>query len=558
MTWVRRHIHPLTLGVIVLAGLGFRAWGLTWGLWNASVERRPQPDEWVIYWLTHWFGQYHSLNPCPNAARSQCFFDWGAVYPYLAYAVHFPLSGLITHLNMGPVAGAAFVQAAVAGRAMSLGLSVLTIPAVYWLGTRAYGQAAGVVAALLIALSGLLIELAHFATPDSATVLLCTATLTACVIAAQTGSPRALIAAGVLGGLATGSEYHMALLGLPIATSWLISQRGRPGLLAATIGSAIIAFLAVNPYMLVEFSAFWEALLHTLRIRTVDSQLEYGDRFAAYGPAALYIVHYVLGYGMGLAAAVWLGIGAIWAGFKHRKADLVLLAWIIPYGLLISISSTKFLRYGAPLIPPLAVFAARFALDAWRQFRPSLRPAMIAVAGIVIGYSTLYDAAYAGLFTSTEPRAVATDWLRAHVAAGTQIAFQSLPDGVINLPYFVSAAGYRPCFSLYRPARLAGPMQYLLVDSYGLEEHSLFSDNQVSRYFRSLKENRSYRVVAVIHYVPTFLGFRFPLDGSPHDWRYAAHNITIYRHLEAPGGSASYCFRDISHAIAALYVHPKS
>lgn len=549
-----RVLRWLPLATIVLLGLGMRVWGLTWGLWNADVERRPHPDEWVVYWLFRWFGHHHNLNPCPDAVHGQCFFDWGSVYPYLAYAVHgitLPVARLV---YLGPHADPAFTQAVLGGRITSVLTSLLTILAVYRLGRLAYDHWAGIVAALLVSLSGLLIELAHFASPDSTTVLLCTLTLLAALRYVRRPSQGRLIVAAVFAGLAAGSEYHMVLLGIPLLAAWFLGPvRRAVWLLVAALAAALV-YVASNPYMLVEFNGFQAAMLHTLRIRTVDSKLEYGDRFNDYGPGWLYPIHYVLGYGMDVLATIWMLLGFAWSLVRRRQEDLILLAWIIPYALLISISSAKFLRYGAPLLPAGAVLAGGFAVAAWRQVNPSRHWLLAAAAASVVLYSFVYDAAYAGLFASPDPRLVATRWLENHASPGALVGFSALPDGVVNLPYYVSAAGYHPCFSLYKRSRLNGPMQYLMVDSYSVEEHSGYSDTRVQQFGRALDTASNYRAVARIWYTPTFLGLSFPIAGSPHDWRYAAHQITIYRHIATPGGTASYCFPNVSSAVAALYV----
>src|SRR6059058_1441250 len=98
MPWkLDRRAQVLALGAILLLALVLRSWGLTWGLHDANVSARAQPDEWVLYWLFQWFGGSHSLNPCPDSVH-RCFFDWGSVYPYLAYGMHFILSPFIGHM----------------------------------------------------------------------------------------------------------------------------------------------------------------------------------------------------------------------------------------------------------------------------------------------------------------------------------------------------------------------------------------------------------------------------------------------------------------------------
>ncbi|MGI8969034.1 MAG: hypothetical protein ACR2GA_08030, partial [Chloroflexota bacterium] len=197
-----RRSAPLTAILLLAAALRF--WGITWGLHNATIERRVHPDEWVVYWLFKWFGAEHNLDPCP-AYPHQCFFDWGMAYPYLAYGIHTllaPLFSLFPAHVAGPQSDPEFVQSVVAGRLTSGCLSVFTVWLAYLLAVRLYsftgvglGQQSavlshrrgpptvgpetqrvprpaptecaarriGLVAALIVALSTLLIQIGHFA-----------------------------------------------------------------------------------------------------------------------------------------------------------------------------------------------------------------------------------------------------------------------------------------------------------------------------------------------------------------------------------------------------------
>src|SRR5206468_4235141 len=130
----------LALAGIVLAGFVLRAWGLTWGLVDSNVSRRPHPDEWPVYWLFRWFGANHNLDPCPSS-KSACFFDWGTVYPYFAYGIHLlitPFTGLVSTGTFGRQADMEFVWAVIAGRTTSLVFSTLAIVVVYWIASEAF------------------------------------------------------------------------------------------------------------------------------------------------------------------------------------------------------------------------------------------------------------------------------------------------------------------------------------------------------------------------------------------------------------------------------------
>jgi len=577
-----RHRRISTRGVILaailLVALGFRLWGITWGLHDANVSRRPHPDEWVLYWVFQWFGASGTLNPCPRAG-SACFFDWGSVYLYLAYASHLalsPLLALIPPSTFGARSDPQFIQAALAGRVTSALASAATVVVVYKLCFRAYGSAAGLLAASITALSGLLIQLAHFGTPDMTVSLLMSGSLLAVYTAMERPSVFRFGLAGGMVGLTAGTEYQMALLAIPLTCGCLLAQYELPAgdgqllaplwLLAAYL-CAGLGFFASNPYILVDFPAFWASIEHTIRIRTVDSGAEYQDRWAAYGPSWLYVIRYPLGYGVGWTLASWLLAGALRAIFRQSKADLLLLSWVIPYLLLVTLSTAKFMRYSAPLLPPLAILAGALAAEAlrWRPRGHIALPRAIAGAalGSALALTSVYDAAYEGLFTSPDPRAIAARWTEDHIPRGTQVAFEELPDGLINLPYFVSAAGYQPCFSQFQVKRLAGPMRYVMVDSYSLEEHPGASQAQVRRFRDALAQSGGFKLVEHVHYVPTFLGLRFPIDASVHDWRYPARQISIYERQAARGPASqagtgttqvSSCYPNLQTALVALYI----
>jgi hypothetical protein len=512
----------------------------------------------VVYWVFHWFGQYGNLSTCPRPG-GQCFFDWGALFLYLSYGMHAllqPFLDLLPRSLIGPGADKQFVQAAISGRLTSVVLSVATVYATFRLGRAVAGRYVGLVSAAFVAVSGLLIQLAHFATPDSTTLLFLTATLWAAIEHVRSPSLGSLLRTGVLAGLAAGSEYNMALLIIPLVAAWLLAETRRVGWLAWSLTGLGCAWIAVNPFAVIQWNAFFEAGLHSLRTRTVDSRIQYGDRWDSYGPAWLYVIRYPLGYGVGFAETVWMAAGVVWGAVRHSRRDLVLLSWVVPYFVLVTLSPAKFMRYSAPLIPALSVLAAELVVVLF--IVPSRWPRVFAGAASLLAllYTTGYDAAYAQLFAQTDTRAQAAGWISAHAPPGSRIAFQEIPDGLLNLPYFVSEHRYQPCFSRFSAARLAGPARYVLVDSYEKEAHPDVTTRQVSSYLRSLARQPGYREAVRIQHVPALGPITFPITASPHDWRYPAHTIAIYAHTSNGKAIGSYCFPTLRRALQVLYVPP--
>jgi hypothetical protein len=316
------------------------------------------------------------------------------------------------------------------------------------------------------------------------------------------------------------------------------------------------AWVVTNPFAVLQWNAFLDAGIHSLRTRTVDSKLQYGDRWSSYGPAWLYVIRYPLGYGVGFACTALMMAGVLWALIHRSRRNLVLLSWVVPYFLLVTFSPAKFMRYSAPLIPALSVLAGELiivlllASDRW--------PRLAVLAGSVFAllYTTGYDAAYAQLFTQTDARTQAAQWIRLHAPAGSKIGFQEIPDGLLNLPYFVVRNRYQPCFSRFSLARLKGPAKYVVVDSYEKEAHPDVGTAQVEDFLTSLTHVPGYRRVLRIRHVPSLGPLTFSIADSPHDWRYPAHTITIYAHLVHGSAMRNYCFPTLRKALKVLYVPP--
>jgi dolichyl-phosphate-mannose-protein mannosyltransferase len=562
MTALRRHRHLLLFCLVLAVGLVLRVWGLTWGLHNADVSRRPHPDEWVVYWVFHWFDRNHNPNVCPQPGalpHRQCFYDWGGLYLYLAYAVKLivaPVIAILPGKPFGPHADPDFIRAVLAGRVMSVLASTATIGVVYRAGIVMRGKDLGLLAAAVMAISGLLAQLAHFATPDSTTILVMSLALLGALYCAASPTRLRFALTGAAAGLAAGSEYHMALLAIPIVGAWLLTRQRDSRLLLVAVGAAVAAWALADPYAILQPGAFLDAGLHSLRVRTVDSGTQYQGRWAQYGPALLYVVRYPLGYGVGFLLTAWLVLGAAWGLLRRDRSTLVLLLWIVPYFVLVTVSPAKFMRYSAPLLPPLALLGARFFLDLAPLARPRLRPGLGAIAAATAVYTLVYDGAYASLFSAPDARQVAAAWLKTHATPHAPVGFEEIPDGLLNLPYFVTDAGFLPCFSTFQAAHLQGPARYYVVDDYALEEHPDVASVAVDRFRSSLEHSTQYRRVFHVEYVPSWLGVAFPITGSPHDWRYPAHSITVYQHLRKGIPGLGQCYPSLGAAQEALYVPP--
>jgi hypothetical protein len=553
-----RRAHLSLLAAIVGIGLLARAWGLAWGLADGSVSSRTHPDEWTVYWLFRWFEGYGSLNPCPRPDTS-CFFDWGTAFPYAAFVLHWllmPVYWVLPASTFGAHADQFFVHAVLAGRLVSVIASTATILVAYRLAALAFGPATGLLAALLVSLSGLLIQLAHFATPDATTVFLMSLSLLATYHAYRSPGTRSFLIAGAAIGAATGSEYHMGLLILPLTVAWLLSPVHPARWLGAAAAAAAVTFLVLNPYVLVELPPFLGALEHSIRIRTVDSQIQYQNRWTRYGPAWLFVARYALGYGVGYALTIWMLFGAVVAALRRRAVDWILLSWIAPYFVLVTLSPAKFMRYSAPLLVPLAILGARAAVELATGSLRVRRVVLAAAMGFAVLYSATYDAAYAGLFASPDTRLAVERWTAQHVAPQSEIAFEQPADGLVNLPVFLADVDVRQCFAEPIRMSLMGT-PYVALDDFALDEDVSGNGDDLTRFRAAVMDGGRYRLVYDAHYTPTFLGLSFPIDGSPHDWRYPSHHVALYELRSATTVDPTGCLKTSAATRARLDTAPQ-
>ena len=113
------------------------------------------------------------------------------------------------------------------GRALSAAADTTTILFVYLIGRSMCGMTAALLSAALAALAVQHIQQAHFGTFDAMLTACVTAGMWCLVRYVARGSPRNIVLAGSVIGLAVGSKFSAVMLLLPAATAvvWLCARR---------------------------------------------------------------------------------------------------------------------------------------------------------------------------------------------------------------------------------------------------------------------------------------------------------------------------------------------
>lgn len=419
---LRQHLPVLGL---LLAAVVLRLWGIGWGLPDQNRLFSYHPDEGV--------NLVNAVLEDGRRARPHLdigFYNYGSFYFYLwqaGLAVN-QTYGLIRLPDGGaPNPSAESVAAMLlVGRLIAALLGALTVLPVYLLGERLFGRKTGLIAAGAYAVMPAAVIHAHFATVDAPATFLAAVALACGARLLERQDSRTIVCSGLLSGLAAATKYNAGLVLLAPAAALLLGskraeQRTRwaPGLLAV---SAAVGFLLGCPGVVLAWPKFWADFTFELQ----KSRVGMGLLFAETGPGWLYHLRLSLGYGLGAPLQVLVLAAVVFALVRHTRQDLYLLAFAVPFFVVLSLAQVRFLRYTLPLLPVLAVMAGRLLAEPWPRW-PNVGRALAAAGGFVALAVLIYCVSLVRVMTAEDARDQAAAYLRGQARPGSRIAFATTP-----------------------------------------------------------------------------------------------------------------------------------
>jgi 4-amino-4-deoxy-L-arabinose transferase-like glycosyltransferase len=318
-----------------------------------------------------------------------------------------------------------------AGRFVIVALALAGVAAAWWLGDRAYGTAAGAVAAAVVAVDSTHVAISHAAVTDVPLTTFVTIALALLV----TGR---LEWAGAAIGIATAAKYPGVVLVVPLVVlAWKRWAR-----LAVSLTLAVFTFAAAAPYVLVDAGSTWSAL------RRIQAEHRRGWLGFEHDHWSWIAFTQRLWDGIGpvlLLAAVGLVLAL---AQRRTRADLVLGSFVIAYAVSLAPLHSHFPRYVLPLVPALGALAGRLR---------AATPVTLLLLVVPLTWSIRDDKR----LTRTDTRIVAAHWIDAHVPKGAKIAAESstaVPPGYDVLPIPLPLPGHdaRPDLDGARWALVSG------------------------------------------------------------------------------------------------------
>ena len=202
----------------------------------------------------------------PNAAPlNPRWFPYGSFPLYLLKG----FQGLLSALP-----GVEIHDLRVLGRGLSALADTATVALVYLLGARLYGRREGLLAAILVALAVLHVQLSHFFAVDTIMAACAVAAVYLLARVAKEGRTRDSLAAGVVIGLGIATKvtlmpiygafvmahliYALGLLDSGESDGRTLADRVSAALTGLLLGGAasVVVFAAVQPYAFIDFARF--------------------------------------------------------------------------------------------------------------------------------------------------------------------------------------------------------------------------------------------------------------------------------------------------------------
>lgn len=422
-------LHRWKVPFIVFAlALAIRMIGIGWGLKNDLHNQSYHPDEEDIFRFSQQVEPAH-LKFTPG------IYNYGTFY--------------LTELKIASDMTAAYTGAPdpknpdstwsyiarcnLAGRILSACAGAGTVVVLFLIALRLFGFYGGLASAAILAVAPAHVVHSRFQTVDvTAVFLLALSVLFAFKLLPNEGedppnSKEALkwiILAGVFAGFSAGTKYT-GILGLisilVVLAACRRSTAVKDGLIA--IGATLAAFILSCPGIILDNEAF----MRDFKYEMLHTSTAHGLVFE--GTANGFVYHFAnLLQGFGSLATLLGVCGLLYAASRKHVWAIALLAFLLPYYLLIGRAEVKFIRYTFPMYVGLAV---GFGWAVASGQKSGKRGAILVGAGIMaiggLDYGGLIGTArFTGYMIGEDPRDTAARYLKD--------LSRSRPDTLVGLP----------------------------------------------------------------------------------------------------------------------------
>jgi len=437
------------LALILLLAIVLRVYGINWdqgGLFH--------PDERAflsqVYDLQFPEGEQWGDITDPEASTlNPGSFNWGSLPHYALKSIQYVVA---------PYKWMSMFDLRFAGRALSAVSDTVTVFLVFLIGRAVFSNRAGLLGALLSALAVQQIQLSHFFAVDTFMTTFIVATVYYSIRVAEHGRRRDSLLAGVMFAFAVATKFSVLPLGLALVFAHVIHASSRDGDRYDSGGMSSVesgmrwrtafknmfftglvvlgVLIVTQPYMFLDFKTYIDNI--STQGQMVRRELDFPfTRQYENTPKYIYQMVQLGTWGLGpvLGITVWLGLlGAFIAGvLAQRKADLVILAWVLPYLLITGWFDVKFMRYMMPITPFLILYGARmlwWSYEVIKSLQPNRRWLQALPIAIVLIFTLHYSLSFMNVYSGQHPLNDVSSWLRENATPGSRVVQEHWEEGI--------------------------------------------------------------------------------------------------------------------------------
>jgi 4-amino-4-deoxy-L-arabinose transferase-like glycosyltransferase len=415
---------PVSVCLVVLLALILRLWGSRFDLPYIHHPDEPMTINVAVQML-----QAGDLNPH--------FFHWGTAYLYLVAAVYVPyyLLGRVLGFVHGVldlatvkqyVLGVAYISLPAevwVARLVSVALGVGTVYLVYLVGRALCNHEAGLLGAVLLAVSTAHVIQSHFAVPDVAMIFFFCLSILYAARWVSVGGRSDGLWAGFWGGIAAATKYNAIVLVLLSLGAAQLLRHGRRAWktpdIAWTGVAAVVGFILGVPATIVATRELGEGLAFTMRhYASGHTGME--------GTPLLWYLRFLAGQGLLAPVAI---AGIVWGASRRERTTILLGIVTLCYFGLISTYTVRNERTILPLFPLMAALGgmalarARVGLSQVRdQPHPVQRLLVLAVLAVILVPSLIKTVAADWRLARQDTQTMAREWIIGHIPPGARIA----------------------------------------------------------------------------------------------------------------------------------------
>ncbi len=399
-----RHTHQAILLLILILGLFLRMNGIEWGLPNELHPGFSYLQDEIF--LLGWADMLAKGTVIPSH-----FIYGGTFY----FAILQAIIWIGTRLT-GEIGGNEIFTIILLGRLSGVIFALLTLYLVYALGKMLFSPTTGLVAALILAVVPAHVFWAQRVRPDELFALQFTLNflMMARIFKGEGKVSLNLILGGLFLGIATATRFPGGVLIFGYVAALVLNTRHAPGTASPVTllrrflvlaGAGAIGYFLASPHSLINFPVLLSGLQAQWHYQgtVFENAINRGPIWYQYGGRVL---SQALGYPLYILMLIAI-ISALW---KRRNRDLLLLAMILPYFLLLAKTSWVVTRYTVPLMPAISLLIAALLLELAGNAR-SRRVIVTLLTTGVLFWTTATDLAYANVLKTPDPRDLAALWI---------------------------------------------------------------------------------------------------------------------------------------------------